>query len=98
MKILNVKLNEQSKIECEVMSNNGAIVKVKRTPRKHTKEIGEEQKKGIYSFEIQGILYCYKLTIMVIWNSIENQKISEVKQEQQMKSEGKEGKAKQELI
>lgn len=62
MNILNVKLNEQNKIECEVMSNSGAIIKVKRTPRRHTKEIREEQKKGIYSFEIQGVLYCYKLT------------------------------------
>ena len=34
MKILNVKLNEQSKIECEVMSNNGAIVKVKKNAKK----------------------------------------------------------------
>lgn len=58
---LNVRLNEvTNKIECETLTDFG-VVKIKRTPRKHTVEIREEQKRGIYSFEIQGIMYCYKV-------------------------------------
>lgn len=60
--LLNVRLNkEENKIECEIFTASGEIVKVRRTPRRHTKEIRKELKQGIYSFEIQGILYCYKL-------------------------------------
>lgn len=59
--ILNVKLNRTTnKIEATIKTDFGEVV-VKRTPRKHTKEIREELKHGIYSFEIQGIMYCYKL-------------------------------------
>ena len=36
------------------------IVNIKRTFRKHTKEIMELRNQGIYCFEIQGILYWYK--------------------------------------
>lgn len=58
---LNVRLNTvTNKIECETLTDFG-VVKIKRTPRKHTVEIREEQKQGIYSFEIQGIMYCYKV-------------------------------------
>nr|DAZ33344.1 MAG TPA: ATPase-like protein [Caudoviricetes sp.] len=35
------------------------VVDIKRTFRKHTKEIRELKKQGIYCFEIQGILYWY---------------------------------------
>lgn len=59
---LNVRLNTvTNKIECETLTDFG-VVKIKRTPRKHTVEIREEQKQGIYSFEIQGIMYCYRVT------------------------------------
>lgn len=56
-----VTLNkETNKIECLTVTDFG-IVKIKRTPRRHTAEIREEMLKGIYSFEIQGVIYCYKV-------------------------------------
>lgn len=56
-----VTLNkETNKIECLTVTDFG-IVKIKRTPRRHTAEIREEMLKGIYSFEIQGVMYCYKV-------------------------------------
>lgn len=59
--ILNVKFNRTTnKIEATIKTDFGEVV-VKRTPRKHTTEIREELKHGIYSFEIQGVMYCYKL-------------------------------------
>lgn len=43
-----------------VINTEIGIQRIKRTLRKHTKEIRELRKQGIYCFEIQGILYWYK--------------------------------------
>lgn len=60
-KFESVKLNkETNKIECATKTDFGTVV-IRRTPRRHTAEIREEMFKGIYSFEIQGIMYCYKV-------------------------------------
>lgn len=56
--ILSVK-KENNKALVEVKTDFGEVV-LKRTFRKHTKEIKELQKQNIYCFEIQGILYWYK--------------------------------------
>lgn len=48
-----------NKAVCEIKTDFG-IITVRRTFRKHTKEIRELQKQGVYCFEIQGILYWYK--------------------------------------
>lgn len=48
-----------NKAVCEIKTDFGTIT-VRRTFRKHTKEIRELQKQNIYCFEIQGILYWYK--------------------------------------
>ena len=48
-----------NKAVCEIKTDFGTIT-VRRTFRKHTKEIRELQKQGVYCFEIQGILYWYK--------------------------------------
>ena len=53
-KFESVKLNKETKTDF------GTVV-IRRTPRRHTAEIREEMFKGIYSFEIQGIMYCYKV-------------------------------------
>lgn len=50
---------ENNKAVCKVKTDFG-IVEIKRTFRKHTKEIRELQNDNIYCFEIQGILYWYK--------------------------------------
>lgn len=56
--IISVK-KVDNKAVCEIRTDFGTVT-VKRTFRKHTKEIIELQKQGIYCFEIQGILYWYK--------------------------------------
>lgn len=56
--IISVK-KVDNKAVCEIKTDFGTVT-VKRTFRKHTKEIRELQKHGIYCFEIQGILYWYK--------------------------------------
>ena len=56
--IISVK-KVDNKAVCEVRTDFGTVT-VKRTFRKHTKEIRELQKQSIYCFEIQGILYWYK--------------------------------------
>lgn len=56
--IISVK-KADNKAVCEIKTDFGTVT-VKRTFRKHTKEIRELQKQGIYCFEIQGILYWYK--------------------------------------
>lgn len=50
---------EGNKAVCEVKTDFGNVT-VRRTFRKHTKEIRELQKQSVYCFEIQGILYWYK--------------------------------------
>lgn len=56
--IISVK-KVDNKVVCDIKTDFGTVT-VKRTFRKHTKEIRELQKQGIYCFEIQGILYWYK--------------------------------------
>lgn len=56
--IISVK-KVDNKAVCEIRTDFGTVT-VKRTFRKHTKEIRELQKQGVYCFEIQGILYWYK--------------------------------------
>lgn len=56
--IISVK-KVDNKAVCEIKTDFGTIT-VRRTFRKHTKEIRELQKQNIYCFEIQGILYWYK--------------------------------------
>jgi hypothetical protein len=56
--IISVK-KVDNKAVCEIKTDFGTVT-VKRTFRKHTKEIRELQKQSIYCFEIQGILYWYK--------------------------------------
>ena len=56
--IISVK-KVDNKAVCEIRTDFGTVT-VKRTFRKHTKEIRELQKQGIYCFEIQGVLYWYK--------------------------------------
>lgn len=56
--IISVK-KVDNKAVCEIKTDFGTVT-VKRTFRKHTKEIRELQKQGIYCFEIQGVLYWYK--------------------------------------
>lgn len=52
-------LKSGDKAICKIKTDFG-VVEVKRTFRKHTKEIRDLQKQNIYCFEIQGILYWYK--------------------------------------
>lgn len=56
--IISVK-KVDNKAVCEIRTDFGTVT-VRRTFRKHTKEIRKLQKQGIYCFEIQGILYWYK--------------------------------------
>lgn len=56
--IISVK-KVDNKAVCEIRTDFGTVT-VRRTFRKHTKEIRDLQKQGIYCFEIQGILYWYK--------------------------------------
>ena len=56
--IISVK-KVDNKAVCEIKTDFGTVT-VKRTFRKHTKEIRELQKQGIYCFEIQSILYWYR--------------------------------------
>lgn len=44
-----------------VTKTDFGYVKIRRTVRKHTKEIRALQKQGIFCFEIQGILYWYEV-------------------------------------
>lgn len=48
-----------NKVLCDIKTELGNVT-IKRTFRKHTKEIRELQKQGVYCFEIQGVLYWYK--------------------------------------
>lgn len=53
-----VKLIDNEHVEC-IINENGIDRKIVRKLRKHTREIRELQKEGIYCFEIQGVLYWY---------------------------------------
>lgn len=60
LNILKVTKTGYNKVTVKVKKDFG-IVDISRTVRKHTKEIRELQTKGIYCFEIQGILYWYRV-------------------------------------
>lgn len=60
MNILQVNKTGFDKVTIKVQKDYG-VVDVTRTVRKHTKEIRELQKKGIYCFEMQGVLYWYRV-------------------------------------
>lgn len=60
LNILKVTKTGYNKVTVTVKKDFG-IVDITRTVRKHTKEIRELQAKGIYCFEIQGILYWYRV-------------------------------------
>ena len=61
MDIKNVKENLEGKLLITINNNDGSYRTIIRTPRRHTKEIRALQRKGIYCFEIQGVLYWYKM-------------------------------------
>lgn len=52
-------VKEENRVLCLTKTDFGYVT-IKRTFRKHTKEIRELQKQGVYCFEVQGILYWYK--------------------------------------
>ena len=60
LNILKVTKTGYNKVTIKVKKDYG-VVDINRTVRKHTKEIRELQTKGIYCFEIQGILYWYRV-------------------------------------
>lgn len=60
LNILKVTKTGYNKVTVKVKKDFG-IVDITRTARRHTKEIRELQTKGIYCFEIQGILYWYRV-------------------------------------
>lgn len=62
LNILKVTKTGYNKVTVTVKKDFG-IVDITRTVRRHTKEIRELQTKGIYCFEIQGILYWYRVQI-----------------------------------
>lgn len=60
LNILKVIKTGYDKVTVTVRKDFG-VVDITRTVRRHTKEIRELQTKGIYCFEIQGILYWYRV-------------------------------------
>lgn len=60
LNILKVTKIGYNKVAVRVKKDYG-VVDINRTVRKHTKEIRELQTKGIYCFEIQGVLYWYRV-------------------------------------
>lgn len=60
LNILQVTKTGFDKVTVKVQKDFG-IVDLVRTVRKHTKEIRELATKGIYCFEIQGVLYWYRV-------------------------------------
>ncbi len=60
LNILKVTKTGYNKVAVRVKKDYG-VVDINRTVRKHTKEIRELQTKGIYCFEIQGVLYWYRV-------------------------------------
>ena len=77
------------------MKKDYGIVDINRTVRKHTKEIRELQTKGIYCFEIQGILYWYRVqrgtNEMIQYKEPENFR-SEDRTTNELKSQGRKSK------
>lgn len=86
-------MKHENKAVCEIKTDFG-IVTVKRTFRKHTKEIRELQKQNIYCFEIQGILYWYKFDecgVGTRWKEPENFR-SEERTTDELKKSGRKAK------
>ena len=58
MKTLNIlEVRKENNTAVIKVDNDFGVVEMKRVFREHIKEIREEQKKGNYCFEIQGVLY-----------------------------------------
>lgn len=94
LNILKVTKTGYNKVTIKVKKDYG-IVDINRTVRKHTKEIRELQTKGIYCFEIQGVLYWYRVqkgtNEMVQYKEPENFR-SEDRTTNELKSAGRKAK------
>lgn len=94
LNILKVTKTGYNKVTIKVKKDYG-VVDINRTVRKHTKEIRELQTKGIYCFEIQGILYWYRVqkgtNEMVQYKEPENFR-SEDRTTNELKSAGRKAK------
>jgi hypothetical protein len=94
LNILKVTKTGYNKVTIKVKKDYG-IVDINRTVRKHTKEIRELQTKGIYCFEIQGVLYWYRVqkgtNEMVQYKEPENFR-SEDRTTNELKSQGRKSK------
>lgn len=94
LNILKVTKTGYNKVTIKVKKDYG-IVDINRTVRKHTKEIRELQTKGIYCFEIQGILYWYRVqrgtNEMIQYKEPENFR-SEDRTTNELKSQGRKSK------
>lgn len=91
LNIVEVKKVGFDKVEVKVQKDFG-LVTIHRTVRKHTKEIRELAKKGIYAFEIQGILYWYNVqkgtNVMVQYKEPEDFR-SEARTTDELKKKGR---------
>ncbi len=94
LNILKVTKTGYNKVTIKVKKDYG-IVDINRTVRKHTKEIRELQTKGIYCFEVQGVLYWYRVqkgtNEMVQYKEPENFR-SEDRTTNELKSQGRKSK------
>lgn len=94
LNILKVTKTGYNKVTIKVKKDYG-IVDINRTVRKYTKEIRELQTKGIYCFEIQGVLYWYRVqkgtNEMVQYKEPENFR-SEDRTTNELKSQGRKSK------
>ena len=63
MKTLNIlEVRKENNTAVIKVKKDFGVVEMKRVFRKHSKEIREEQEKGNYCFEIQGVLYWYNFS------------------------------------
>ena len=85
--IIEVK-KQDNKAICKVKTDFG-IVTVKRTFRKHSKEIRELQKYNIYCFEIQGILYWYQFNENGIGTQYKEPEVFRTTQTNELKKSGR---------
>lgn len=100
LNIVQVKKNGYNKVDVTYINNNGVERNVTRTVRKHTKEIRALASKGVYCFEIAGILYWYNVqkgtNIMVQYKEPEDFR-SEERKGQEAKSNGRTSKEESEI-